>query len=136
RWSLSEDAKLRWTAFCCPIIQREPSHRKAVRGDDFINNRNKQLLSFLDQDAPMLANVFVEAISNDHHGKTAFACFENFVLDSSTDDKPRLVAAFSSISLDRLEPRLFERLRSSDHLNAANLLTEIRTQAWTRALSK
>jgi hypothetical protein len=136
KWSLSENAKLRWTAFCCPIIQRETNYRRPGKGNDFVGDRNKQLLSFLYQDAALLANVFIEAISNDHHGKTAFACFEDFVLGATAEHRPQLVLAFASIPLERLEPKLFDPLRRSDHRNVEHLVIEIREAAWRQALSK
>jgi hypothetical protein len=136
KWSLSENVKLRWTAFCCPVIQRDLNHRKLGRAKDFASNRNRQLFSFLDQDAALLANVFVESISNEHHNKTVFVCLENFILEASDEHLPKLVAAFALLSLEKLEATLFDSLSASGHEKVKHLVIEIRQAAWKRTLLK
>lgn len=123
KWAEDEDADCRWAAMCSLLLWRKQKQEE----------RNREAVRFLKQDASMAAEVLVEILNHKHRKMPVFwQGFEQLVLEEHEETKRALVAGLIELPQSNLEETLLPLLRGSDKPALVSLVAEVRAERWRR----
>jgi hypothetical protein len=125
-WASGEDADCRWAAICSLFLWRKQKDEE----------RNREAVRFLAQDAQTTACVLVEILNHKlQKMPDPWQYFKQLVLAADDAARRALVSGLAGLSQTSLEKELWPRLRSSDEPSLGDLLAEVRSEKWRRMFS-
>jgi hypothetical protein len=124
RWLASEDVNQRWAALCSIILWRHQSDEE----------RNQELVRFLEHDAAIIASVFFETVKQKYYQTRIPALFEQFALEITDEARRNLVSGLAEIPFSLLDQRLLGRLRAAGEPSLERFVVEVRSARWRHLL--
>lgn len=120
-WVAAEDADCRWAAMCSLLLWRRQD----------IDERNREIVAFLANDAPTAASVLVEILNHKHEKAPPFRHgLGRLMSEADGATRRALVSGLAALPQASLEERLLPLLRSSDDPRLIGLITEVRAERW------